>query len=73
MGIFTKGTHAIFVELNCLSIYCTRSFTGDILDRNLQITNLGKVYKSQIYRVYLLFMMNAKYISSSVVKKQYLS
>ena len=41
------------------------------MDRNLQITNLGKVYKSQMYRVYLLFMMNAKYISSSVVKNQY--
>ena len=36
-----------------------------------QIINLGKVYKSQIYRVYLLFMMNAKYISSSAVKNQY--
>ena len=33
--------------------------------------NLGKVYKSQIYRVHLLFMMNAKYISSSAVKNQY--
>ena len=36
-----------------------------------QIINLGKVYKSQIYRVYLLFMINAKYISSSAVKNQY--
>ena len=33
-----------------------------------QIINLGKVYKSQIFRVYLLFMMNAKYISPSAVK-----
>ena len=35
------------------------------------IINLGKVYKSQIYRVYLLFKMNAKYISSSAVINQY--
>ena len=78
MGIFTKGTHAIFVELNCLSIYCTRHrefhwrhFGQESCIDLFQIINLGKVYKSQIYRVYLLFMMNAKYISSSVVKNQY--
>ena len=35
------------------------------------IINLCKVYKSQIYRVYLLFKMNAKYISSSAVNNQY--
>ena len=35
------------------------------------IINLVKVYKSQIYRVYLLFKINAKYISSSAVKNQY--
>ena len=27
-----------------------------------QIINLGKVYRSQIYRVYLLFMMNAYFV-----------
>ena len=32
------------------------------------IINLCKVYKSQIYKVYLLSKMNAKYISSSAVK-----
>ena len=35
------------------------------------IINLGKVFKSQIYRVYLLFEINAKYISSSAVNNQY--
>ena len=45
------------------------------MDKNLvvlfYIINLGKVYKSQIYRVYLLFKMNAKYISASAVNNQY--
>ena len=41
------------------------------MDRNLVLFYLCKVYKSQIYRVYLLFMMNAKSISLSAVKNQY--
>ena len=35
------------------------------------IISLGKFKKSQIYRVYLLFKINAKYISSSAMNDLY--
>ena len=72
MGVFCN------FGLNCLSIYCTgqreihwRLFGQESCTVLFYINNFVKVYKSQIYRVYLLFKMNAKYISSSAVNNQY--
>ena len=74
-GLRADGRILCNFGLNCLSTYRTRQweFQWRLFGQEscivlFHIINLVKVYISQIYRVYLLFKMNAKYISSSTVK-----